>query len=148
MLQRIQTIYLVASLLLSVMLFRLPIADLLAGGKVMLFTIAGLFSEGELVFSGLPLQILLGIIVLLHLVAIFSYKNRIRQMRLLGFTIFTMLGMFGMFFYFAYASFEQVTVGFKLYVVIPVVASVIDYLAIRNIGKDEALVRSIDRLRR
>lgn len=148
MLQRIQTIYMVAALLFMSLLFKLPIADLLAEGEVLTFTLSGVFSGERMIFSGLPLQILLGIILLLHLVSIFSYKNRIRQMRILGFTILTMLGLFGMFFYFAYASFAQVTAGFKLYVVLPVVASVLDYLAIRNIGKDEALVRSIDRLRR
>ena len=82
MLQRIQTIYLVAALLLSALLFRLPLADLLSGSEVMQFSIAGIFSAGELVFSGLPLQILLVIILLLHLVTIFSYKNRIRQMQI------------------------------------------------------------------
>ena len=29
----------------------------------------------------------------------------------------------------------------------PVIALILDYLAIRNIGADEALVRSLDRLR-
>jgi hypothetical protein len=38
-------------------------------------------------------------------------------------------------------------VSFNIAVVFPLIAIILDYLAIRNIGKDEALVRSIDRIR-
>jgi hypothetical protein len=58
-----------------------------------------------------------------------------------------MLGLFGMFFYFAYAGFEGAKVAFKIPVVFPIVAVILDYLAIRAIGKDEALIRSLNRIR-
>jgi hypothetical protein len=38
-------------------------------------------------------------------------------------------------------------ISFKTGAVLPLVAIVIDWLAIRAIGKDEALIRSIDRIR-
>jgi hypothetical protein len=92
-------------------------------------------------------MILIGIIAVLHLVTIFLYKKRILQIRILAFTIILMLGLFGLFFYFTYASFEEVKVAFKVAVALPLVCVILDWLAIRAIGKDEALVRSLDRIR-
>ena len=60
-------------------------------------------------------------------------------MRLLTFSIILLLGLFGIFYYFTYASFQDETVAFKVSVAFPLVAIILDYLAIRNIGKDEAL---------
>jgi len=147
MLQRIQTVYLLIAALLLGMLFLYPLADLSVGSEIYRFSIEGIFKGTEKVFNGLPLFIFLSLIMLLHLYVIFSFKKRIRQMRVLGFTIILLVGLFGLFFYFAYAGFEGATVSFKIPVVFPVVAAILDYLAIRNIGKDEALIRSIDRLR-
>lgn len=68
-------------------------------------------------------------------------------MRILVFAILLMLGLFGMFYFFTYYSFKGADVSFNIAVVFPLIAIILDYLAIRNIGKDEALVRSIDRIR-
>lgn len=68
-------------------------------------------------------------------------------MRLVAFTIILLLGLFGLFFYFTYAAFEDARVAFKIPVAFPLIAVILDYLAIRAIGKDEALVRSLDRIR-
>ena len=53
----------------------------------------------------------------------------------------------GMFFYFTYAGFDDAIVAFKIPIAFPVVAIILDYLAIRAIGKDEALIRSLNRIR-
>jgi hypothetical protein len=68
-------------------------------------------------------------------------------MRVIVFTILLMLGLFGMFFFFTYYSFSGAQISFKISMVFPLVAVILDYLAIRAIGKDEALIRSIDRIR-
>jgi hypothetical protein len=78
---------------------------------------------------------------------IFGYKKRIRQIRFLVFTILLMLGLFGMFFFFTYYTFKDAQISFKISAAFPWVAIILDYLAIRSIGKDEALIRSIDRIR-
>ena len=147
MLQRIQTVYLVIAVVLLSMLYRFPLADISTGSEIFQFSINGIFKGSEMVFNGLPLIAFLSLIILLHVFVIFMYKKRIRQMRVLGFTIILLLGLFGLFFYFAYAGFKGATASFKIPVAFPVVAAILDYLAIRNIGKDEALVRSVDRLR-
>ncbi len=40
-------------------------------------------------------------------------------------------------------GFDKATVSFKIAVVFPLVAAILDFLAIRSIGKDEALIRSL-----
>ena len=128
-------------------LFFVKLADLSVEGELYTFSIKGIFNGDALVFDGLPILIFIGIIVLLHLVVIFMYKKRIRQIRMLVFTVILLLGLFGLFFYFTYAGFTGAQVAFKVPVAFPVVAAILDYLAIRAIGKDEALVRSMDRIR-
>ena len=147
MIQRIQTIYILLAEISIALIFALPLADIVSKGEVFLFKATGIFNGEELVISGLPLLVLLGIILLMHVAAIFMYKKRIRQIRILVFTIILMLGLFGIFYYFGYASFEEQTIAFNVTVAFPLAAIIIDYLAIRAIGKDEALVKSMDRIR-
>lgn len=147
MLQRIQTIFILIAEMLIASLYLFKFADLSVNGELHTFTAKGIFNGETLVFDGLPIMLFIGIIVLLHLAIIFMYKKRIRQIRMLVFTIILLLGLFGMFFYFTYAGFSGAKVTFKIPVVFPIIALVLDYLAIRAIGKDEALVRSMDRIR-
>jgi len=147
MIQRIQTVYLLVSVILLGMLFWFPLAEISSGTDVFQFNINGIFKGTEKIFNGLPLFLFLSLIVILHIYVIFRFKKRIQQMRILGFTIILLLGLFGLFFYFAYSGFKGATVSFGIPVAFPVVAAILDYLAIRNIGKDEALIRSVDRLR-
>jgi hypothetical protein len=119
MLQRIQTVYLLIAALLLGMLFLYPLADISVGGEIYQFSIEGIFKGAEEVFSGLPLILFLSLILLLHVYVIFGYKKRIRQMRVLGFTIILLIGLFGLFFYFAYAGFEGATVSFRIPVAFP-----------------------------
>lgn len=147
MIQRIQTVFVLIAELLVASLFLLKFADLSVNGELYSFSANGIFNGETLVFDGLPLMLFIGLIVLLHMLIIFTYKKRIRQIRILVFTIVLLLGLFGMFFYFTYAGFDGAKVAFKIPIVFPLIAIVLDYLAIRAIGKDEALVRSMDRIR-
>ncbi|KJF43351.1 MULTISPECIES: DUF4293 domain-containing protein [Draconibacterium] len=147
MIQRIQTLFMLAAGMLIGSLYLQKFADIIVNDQLHIFNAFGIFKDEELLFSGLPLMILIGIIAVLHLVALFLYKKRILQIRILAFTIILMLGLFGLFFYFTYASFEEVKVAFKVAVALPLVCVILDWLAIRAIGKDEALVRSLDRIR-
>lgn len=147
MIQRIQTFFLAVSILLLALLYKLPLAEISTNNTIYLFDIMGIHNSDSIVFSGLPLIIFLSLIIALHVFVIFSFKKRIRQIRILTFTITLLLGLCGIFFYFAYASLDEAVVSFKIPVAFPIVAIILDYLAIRGIGRDEALVRSVDRLR-
>lgn len=137
---------LLAAMLIG-LLFVLPFAEIAMNGQLFLFDIRGIMRDGDLVENGIPVAAFIALILLLHVFAVFTYKRRILQIRILIFSILLMLGLFGLFFFFTYYSFDQAQISFKIAVVFPLVAIILDYLAIRNIGKDEALIRSIDRIR-
>ena len=147
MIQRIQTLYVFISLVLIALLMVFPFAEIVDGSAVYRFDKSGISGAAGLLQNGWPIAALISIIALLHLIIIYSYKKRIRQIRLLVFSILLMLGLFGMFYFFSYFSFSGARISFKIVVAFPLVAIVLDYLAIRAIGKDEALIRSIDRIR-
>ncbi|GET21885.1 DUF4293 domain-containing protein [Prolixibacter denitrificans] len=154
MLQRIQSIYLLGALLLIVALFFVPFAEIVGSdGSIYVFDKAGIYLQGakdpEILYSGLAIQVFLGIIVLVNLVTIFSFKKRIRQIRLSVFNILLMIGLSGVIYYFASHSAKLLDgkFSFEPSLVMPLIAVVLTYLAIRSIGRDEALVRSIDRIR-
>jgi hypothetical protein len=147
MIQRIQTIYIFFAAVLAALLLNLDFAELAVDGQLYVFNAKGIISNGQILFDGLPVMGFIGLITLLHLVIIFLYKKRIRQIRFLSFTILLLLGLVGVMFYFLYAAFEDAEIVFKIPVVFPVLAVILDYLAIRAIGKDEALIRSLNRIR-
>jgi len=147
MIQRIQTLYLVISAIFIGLLFAIPFAEILSDGAVYTFNFKGILLNGELKTSGMVISVLIGIILAIHGFAIFTYKNRIRQIRLTVFSILLMVVLFGLFFFFTYYSFSGAQISYKISMAFPLVAIILDYLAIRAIGKDEALIRSIDRIR-
>lgn len=147
MIQRIQTVYLLISALLTGLLFLLPFAEIAQDGVIYLFNYKGIVLDGTVKENGFSISVLIGIILALHGVAIQSFKNRIRQMRIVVFSILLMVGLFGLFFFFTSYTFSDANISYKISMVFPLVAIILDYLAIRAIGKDEALIRSIDRIR-
>jgi hypothetical protein len=147
MIQRIQTVYLFISTLLIASLLKLKFAELSVNDEIYTFVARGIYNGEILIFNGLAIFLFILLVALIHFVVIFLYKKRILQMRILVFTIVLLLGLFGMFFYFAYAGFTDAKAAFKIPVVFPIVAAILDFLAIRGIGKDEALIRSLNRIR-
>lgn len=154
MIQRIQTLYLFGVFILIVLMFFFPLAELIdaATNLTYSFTYRGIpsLSDGEpMIFKAYPVAILLVIIVLNVVVTIFFYKKRIRQIRLTVFNIFCMLGTMGLVYYSisSQANEMQAIVNYSIVNAFPLVGIVLSYLAIRNIGKDEAMIRSMDRIR-
>ncbi|MDA3818016.1 MAG: DUF4293 domain-containing protein [Prolixibacteraceae bacterium] len=153
MLQRIQTVFLLLALILIGLLAWLPLGDIIAGTELYEFTIRGVFhaENGNVVINAWPLIALLAVIEILQLLIIFGYKNRVRQMRMAVFNILIMLGFLAAAWFFVHLSLKELGgeggYSFKIPLAFPIVAAILNYLAIRAIGKDEALVRSVDRIR-
>lgn len=147
MIQRIQTIYILIAGVLIASLLKLKLADIAVNDDLMELLSTGIMKGEDIVYNGLPIFILISIITLLHVAAVLLYKRRIIQIRILVFTIILLLGLFGLIFYFTYSGFKDAEVAFKIPVAFPIVAIILDWLAIRSIGRDEALVRSLDRIR-
>lgn len=153
MLQRIQTVYLLVVVALTVAMLFLPLAVLQSGDQLFAFDVAGLSTmveQSELIYPTWGLFALIVIISLLAFLIIFLFKNRILQIRLCVFNSILMLGFYGLFAFFYWSikgQMEVISMSFKFALSFPLVCLILNYLAIRNIGADEALVRSLDRLR-
>lgn len=147
MIQRIQTVYILLAAVFIALLLKLDFAELAVNGEFYTFSSKGIISGDKVLFSGLPVMLFIALIAIIHLVVIFMYKRRIRQIRILSFSIILVLGLIGVIFYFLYAAFDDAKIVFKIPLIFPLITVILDYLAIRAIGKDEALVRSLDRIR-
>ena len=147
MIQRIQSVYLLISTILIGLLFLSPFAEIAKDGAIYLFNFKGVLLDGAVKTNGLVIPVLLVMIIVLNVFAIFSYTNRGKQVKLVWGVILMLVILLVAFVYFTYLAYSGAQIGFKLGAVLPLIAIVLDYLAIRSINKDEALIRSIDRIR-
>ena len=87
------------------------------------------------------------------LIALFLFKNRMLQIRLCAVELVLLAGaeiFMAIYYYLSDRMFSQMefhTQGFRIAIIFPIIALILDYLALRAIFKDEALVRSLDRIR-
>ena len=154
MIQRLQTVYLLIVAVLFIALMFLPLAVLQHGNNLYSFDVMGLntVSQPELVYPTLPLMAIGAIIAMLPLVTIFMYKKRLLQIRMCVFNALLIIGFCSLFGYYLWqfsksADFPNMNINIRLWASFPIIALIFDYLAIRNIGADEALIRSLERLR-
>ncbi|MDR2534182.1 MAG: DUF4293 domain-containing protein [Tannerellaceae bacterium] len=150
MLQRIQTLYLLAVTALITTTAFLPLAGVEAGQAYRELNVFGLVdAENNLQPMWGPF-VLTVIIALLALATIFLYNKRILQIRLCIFNCLMILGFYaltGLQIYLITQAEGGATISVKLALAFPLVSLVLNYLAMRNIGADETLVRSLHRLR-
>jgi len=152
MIQRIQSVYLLIVTILLGSIFAYPLAELLSSdGQLFIYNFNGLSIENEpgMYLLTVPPVILLAITILISFVSIFLYKKRVLQMRLNSFNIILMLGYLGLNYYYIHNFSKQLdgVVSYQITAIFPFIAAIFTYLAIRAIGKDEALIRSMDRIR-
>ncbi|MCG8701142.1 MAG: DUF4293 domain-containing protein [Bacteroidales bacterium] len=153
MIQRIQTIYLLAHSVITTLLFVFPFSEMLTTNKeVLVFKHSGIINvtTEEVLFSTLPLSILIAIILVLGIVSIFLFKKRILQMRICIYNIVITVGLIGMFVFYHFSlrpHLDISTFSYKIGPALPVVMIFFLIQAFRSIRKDEILVKSYDRLR-
>lgn len=160
MLQRIQTLYLSVTFVLTVLLFFLPMANFQVNGDLYSFTAVGLEKEladgssSSYVAYSFTMMILFALILLVNVIGIFLYKNRVFQMRFNVLNILLNLGIYPLFFLFSWTAFssieisrDDVLLSYSVPLIFPLFNMILTYLAVRAIGSDEALVRSLDRIR-
>ncbi len=152
MIQRIQTLFLLLALVCMAIFYFVPFGSLEQTTDAGISDVPmGLYGVdfGEEHYSTLPLLILLSFVVLTLIFTIFLFKHRILQMRICVFNLILTLGCSGLAFFFLYQASEKFATNYStsILVVLPIVAAIFIALAIRGIAKDEALIRSIDRIR-
>ncbi len=161
MIQRIQTLYLLAAMLLCIGCLCSPVAHFVPCKTGILAELFGSYSEVEMynlwfvsegkhVFYFCP--VLMGLLVIataLMFIDIWFFRHRALQMRVATFSMILLV-----FWYIAYGviCFYLISPALTLYrphwtAALPAAALILLYLAFRSILKDEMLVRSLDRLR-
>lgn len=157
MIQRIQTVYLVLAVLLSVVFLGLRIGTFSIDGLTvaheynLLVLMMDNGSDTELKFTTAPLFVIVLLSAVLGAYSIFAYRNRILQARFCMFNVLLLLGWDIL-----YAVYSHIlidgggrTVDFSMSwtAAIPTVALILYLLARRGIMADERLVRAADRIR-
>ena len=151
MIQRIQTLYLLAADVLIATLFIMPFAELSGKeGNVFVFHLTGLVAgNGESTANTWPLLAITCLIFAVIVLVIFQYKNRPLQIKLSYLTTVLLLGLTGLIYFYVWKvnAISGGTYSFRLSSTFPLIAAVFVWLASRGIIKDEKLVKSIDRIR-
>lgn len=156
MIQRIQTLYLLAATVCIAFVLSLPLCRFLVVGEEFALYAFGIKSatNAEIMMPSLYMGILAVICALLPLVAIFLFRRRILQMRLcMGAMILTFaLQLFVCYYIWRSDSVMEgfaanVSAAISLTAVLPLIATLLLWLAHRGIFRDEMLVRSVDRIR-
>ena len=150
MLQRIQTVYLLLSSILMVVSLLTHLAVFALDGQIVRFEAMGFYLNQEIIFSTWGLFIIGNISAILSVIIVFLYNKRMLQIRLAAINIFLLLGYYGLIAFYIYMRNPEVNsvfqnIGFGI--ITPFFAIILTYLAIRKIGADEALVRSLNRIR-
>ena len=150
MIQRIQTLYLLAIVILGICLIWLPVVELVTPQEASELQIWELSAVG-----GAPLQGLWGLLAttilipVLALVDIFLFKKRLLQARLNIFLALLCLGYYAVLAIYIWLA--KMSMGLDWHIMpsasIPLVCFVLTLMATRRILKDEALVRAADRIR-
>lgn len=155
MIQRIQSVFLLLIVLISLLLFKGNFLVFTENtGFVINVTFNGIFRDTNgqgivMIERLLPLSVLIVLIPVLSLVTIFFFKKRVIQLWLSK----VLIGLLSMFIlvscfyiYLIVSKYSgQIIPGIKM--VIPLVLLILSILAFRGIRKDDELVKSYDRLR-
>ena len=155
MIQRIQTLYLLCIVALMTAALFTPLAYFVAGTEVYELFAFSLKAEGaeQAGQSTIYMGVIVALATVLPLITIFLFKNRMLQIRLCAVELVLLSGaeiFMAIYYYLSNRMFSMMefhTQGFRIAIIFPLVALILDYLALRAIFKDETLVRSLDRIR-
>lgn len=155
MIQRKQTLYLLLVVVLTSISFFMPIGGLndVSNGIIYKLDYQGIYSvvesQKEVLTTAWMLTAIMAMIPILALITIFLYKKRIVQIRLTIFNIVLMLGFYAILFIYLwqYSKIIEAKIFVQIVASFPLVSTILSTMAIRGIAKDEALIRSLNRLR-
>ena len=154
MIQRIQTVYLFLAEILIGLLFFVPFAEISAKeGNIYRVDLQGIHilgtTQNELFQRNWLILVIWAVCLVMLFSAIFMFKNRKLQKRVSIINSLLSMILSGLIFLKVWMTAQQLTGHYSLtlYLVFPVISAILIYLAINAIGKDELLVRSIDRIR-
>lgn len=152
MIQRKQTLFLLAALILTVVLYFLPLAEMKATTHY-IYKLCYLKENGtdnHFLFYPYGNSILNSLLLLVLLGIIFLYKKRNLQMKFCGLAILLNTGIIASVFFYAEAYSSKLgaeSINYSYGLFIPIINAILIYVALRYIRKDEMLVKAANRLR-
>ncbi len=149
MIQRIQTIYLLAVTILMVICMCNPIGSIIAGtNEISEFSNLSItLPDGTVDYSPWALFAILLVVSILSFITIFLFKKRMLQIRLTIFSSVMLIGYYMALVAYIFMLAEETSFSPSWTICIPFIGVILNWLAIRGIGADEALVKAYDRLR-
>lgn len=138
MIQRIQTLFLLAAVICGVILFFIPVASAIDTSGLDLF-VTGIKGSAKWY-----LHLIFYPCLILPFVQIFMFKNRVKQIKI-GKLAIAYWVIWAVIFVILSLSIDNLKPSFGA--IIPLLSILFIYLANKAIRKDEDLVRSIDRIR-
>ena len=149
MIQRIQSIYLLVVTILMVICLCSSIGSVIASTKE-ISTLGNLYitlPDGTKDYSTWALFAILLVVAILSFVTIFLFKKRMLQIRLTIFSSVMLIGYYLTLIATIFMLAEDTSFTPSWIICLPFIGLVLNWLAIRAIGADEALVKAYDRLR-
>jgi len=157
MLQRIQTVYLALAAIAGLLVFFFPLAsfynEIQGNYKFFVCTIQSMDPEPAIHFAKwitIPLILLMLLSIIFSGTTIFLYKKRSIQIRLIAFNVLINIVFIVLVFFFYVTKIKNLALiepSYGIGIVFPLASLVFLIMANRSIRKDEALVRSTNRLR-
>ena len=149
MIQRIQTIYLLVVSILMIVCMCTSVGSIIsADNEISAFTNLSItMADGTKDYAPWALFVILLLVAALSFGTIFMFKKRMLQIRLTIFSVVMLIGYYLTLAAFIFMLADNASFTPSWTICLPFVAIVLNWLAIRAIGADEALVKAYDRLR-
>lgn len=157
MIQRVQSIYLAISIIISIVFAILPFATFEVNDTLYSIKALGLYYADQSGSGFESPNMSLSVVLLFHLLigvtTILNFKNRKMQIRLCSLNVVLLLVMTGLIFFSTTEipsglledTLPEITYGFSA--LLPILSIVFQVLALLAIKKDEQLIKSMDRIR-
>ena len=151
MLQRIQSLFILLVIIISILMYFFPVAGFQADSCQLFITglQKNLTVSKDISSDAGWIMYFVPVIIILSGFAIFKYKNRLLQIKICRLNILLNIVLIVSIFYYTDLLEKAIAVKaqYKLGAVLPLFSVAFLYFAIFSIRKDEKLVKSADRLR-
>ncbi len=149
MIQRIQSVYLLVVTILMIVCMCSPVGSIIAStNEISEFgNLCITMPDGTKDYAPWALFVILLIVAILSFGTIFLFKKRMLQIRLTIFSSVVLIGYYMALIAYIFMLAEDTSFTPSWIICLPFIGIILNWLAIRGIGADEALVKAYDRLR-
>ena len=149
MIQRIQSLWFLSASAAAILMFFFPVIELTSENKLFIYEYDSISIAGfdNLIQSSYIVAGLLGIIAFLSFIAVFFFKNRILQIRICTFITLLILFLVALITYFSLSGTGNTPASVGLSAILPIIIFIFILMARRAVKKDDALIKSVDRIR-